>query len=168
MDHNNLNGESAQAPFEQVPIFKADPVTDSERYLERLCRRTFLSLWSYVGVFRDQGRGEFGGDGKEVTDLLVIFGNNVIVFSDKTCAYPLAETNTAWSRWFKKTVLKAANQIYGAERWIRYAPDKLFLDRKCTQPFPLQLALSEELRFYRVVVAHGASEACRAHFGYGH
>ena len=31
-------------------------ITDSERHLSRLCRRTFLSLWSHPNVYRDQGQ----------------------------------------------------------------------------------------------------------------
>jgi hypothetical protein len=51
-------------------LVRAEGVTDSERYLGRLCEHSFLSLWSYPGVFRDQGRRDRRGDGKEVCDLL--------------------------------------------------------------------------------------------------
>ena len=37
-------------------ISRADGITKSERYLGTLCDRTFLSLWSYPGVYWDQGR----------------------------------------------------------------------------------------------------------------
>ena len=48
--------------------------TSSERYLTRLCRRSFLRLWSWPNIYRDQ---HWGGSalGKEVCDLLVVFGN---------------------------------------------------------------------------------------------
>lgn len=42
------------------PIEKAAGTTAAERYLGSLCERTFLSMWSYPSVFRDQGR-ENGG-----------------------------------------------------------------------------------------------------------
>ena len=64
-------------------IERALGTTPTERYLKKLCDHTFLSLWSYPGVYRDQYAGE-GGDGKEVCDLLVVFENDVIVFSDDT------------------------------------------------------------------------------------
>ncbi len=52
------------------------PVTPSESYLSQLCRRAFLYLWSYPNLYRDQGhRGE--GHGKELCDLLVVFGNDL-------------------------------------------------------------------------------------------
>jgi hypothetical protein len=31
------------------PVEKAVPVTPAERYLGKLCQRSFLSLWSYPG-----------------------------------------------------------------------------------------------------------------------
>lgn len=66
-----------------APVQPAEGVTDAERYLAKLCKRSFLSLWSYPGVFRDQGRVDGKGDGKEVCDLLVVFDNHIIIFSDK-------------------------------------------------------------------------------------
>ena len=59
-------------------IVRSEGVTASERYLEKLCRRSFLSLWSYPGVLRDQGRSNGKGDGKEVSDLLVVFEKHIL------------------------------------------------------------------------------------------
>lgn len=70
------------------PIVKAESVTGAESFLRALCENTFLSLWSYPGVFRDQGK-KGTGDGKEVCDLLVVFGDHIIIFSDKYCEYQL-------------------------------------------------------------------------------
>jgi hypothetical protein len=65
--------------LEPNPIVRSEGVTETERYLKRLCDRSFLSLWSYSGVFRDQGRTDGKGDGKEVADLLVVFENHIII-----------------------------------------------------------------------------------------
>ena len=93
-------------------ISRADGITESERYLKRLCERTFLSLWSYPGVYRDQGRSG-KGDGKEVCDLFVVFENHVIIFSDKDCAFPdSGDLTKDWSRWFRKAVKKSADQVW--------------------------------------------------------
>ena len=70
-----------KSPATGPAISRADGITDSERYLKKLCERTFLSLWSYPNVYRDQG-GAAKGDGKEVCDLLVVFENHIIMFSD--------------------------------------------------------------------------------------
>ena len=67
------------------PIERPEGVTDAERSLKRLCDRSFLSLWSHAGIYRDQGKvGK--GHGKEVCDLLVVFEDHIIIFSDKDCS----------------------------------------------------------------------------------
>ena len=140
-----------------------DPVTPSESYLRKLCKRTFLSLWSYPNPFRDQGSGT--RDGKEICDLLVVFENDVIIFSDKHCEFPRsADLGRDWARWYRRAVEKSAGQLWGAERWIRTHPDRVFLDTQCTKKFPLSL-LAPTTTFHRVVVAHGASARCVRELG---
>ena len=71
------------------PIFvRVEGVTDAERYLGTLCDRTFLSLWSHQGVYKSQGMKGGKGHGKEICDLLVVFEDHVIIFSDKDCVFP--------------------------------------------------------------------------------
>lgn len=141
------------------PVVRQSGGTSTERYLSRLCDRTFLSLWSYPAVFRDQGKP--GGDGKEVCDLLVVFGDDVIIFSDKECSIPNSgNLDKDWSRWFRRAVQHSAEQVWGAERWIRTFPDRLFLDRACTQRLPLAIDPTR-VRFHRMVVAHDAAQRCR-------
>ena len=64
------------------------PLTDSEAYLAKLASRSFLSMWSYP----NPGFGPPGNrsKGKELCDLMVVFGNTVILFSDKDCDRPSA------------------------------------------------------------------------------
>jgi hypothetical protein len=139
------------------PISKSAAQTVSERYLADLCSRTFLSLWSYTGVYRDQvGTGK---EGKEICDLLVVCGRHVIIFSDKHCRFSESDDLAlSWSRWFRKAVEKSADQAFGAERWIRNFPSRLFLDRPCTRAFPITLPDMSDAVFHRIVVAHGISE----------
>ena len=68
-------------------IKRPEGVTTAERYLKKLCDRTFLSLWSYSGIYRDQVNKEHG-HGKEICDLIVVFEGHVIIFSDKDCSFP--------------------------------------------------------------------------------
>ncbi len=140
-------------------IIKADGVNTSEKYLASLCEKTFLALWSYPRVYKDQGGG------KEVCDLLVVFKNHVIIFSDKYCKFP--ETNNPqqdWDRWYKRAIVDSANQLYGAERWIKSFPKRLFLDHLCTKHFPLEIPSPEKADFHRILIAHGAAEQCRKRF----
>lgn len=149
-----------------LPVVRSEGVTASERYLGKLCSRSFLSLWSYPGVFRNQGRSNGKGDGKEVCDLLVVFENHIIIFSDKDCHFAdSGNLEVDWGRWYKKAILKSAKQVWGAERWIREFPDRLFLDRQCTVPFPIALPNPADAIVHRIVVAHDASRRCREVLG---
>ncbi len=148
------------------PITRGDGITTAERYLKQLCDRSFLSLWSYPGVYRDQGRADCRGDGKEVCDLLVVFNDHILIFSDKDCAFPdTGNRDRDWSRWYRRAVDRSAKQVWGAERWIKEHPDRLFLDRACTQPFPIDLPDPAAAKFHRIVVAHDASQRCRRELG---
>ena len=148
------------------PIVKNTGETAAERYLARLCNKSFLSLWSYPGVYRDQGRTEGKGDGKEVCDLLVVFGDHVIIFSDKDCEFKdTGRVELDWRRWFRKSILSSAHQIWGAEKWIRGYQGKLFIDKKCQVPLPINLPNADEMKVHRIVVAHDRSGRCRAIVG---
>jgi hypothetical protein len=141
-----------------MSIERAEGVNDSERYLKRLCDQTFLSLWSYSEVYKSPG--------KELCDLLVIFGNDIIIFSDKDCQFP-SSNNLAldWNRWFQRAIYKSACQAWGAERRIRRDPKHLFLDRTCSEPFPLNIPDTKAARFHLIVVAHDASSRCQNELG---
>jgi len=143
-----------------VPVQRADGSTKAERYLQRLCERSFLRFWSYPRVFRDQGKG------KEICDLLVVFDEHILIFSDKDCVFPeTANVHAAWSRWFRRAVMGGARQIWGAERWIRSHPDRIFLDCQCTRRFPFPLPDMASAKFHRIVVAHNASVRCAEYYG---
>jgi hypothetical protein len=136
---------------------KSTGITASERYLADLCERSFLSLWSYPNFYRSLG--------KELCDNLIVFRDHIIIFSDKSCQFPeTSNEGSDWSRWFKRAVLQSARQVYGAERWLREQPKRLFLDARCTQPFPLILPRAKDAHFHRVVVALNASARCKRHF----
>jgi hypothetical protein len=148
-----------------APIVKQSGVTAAERILSLSCAKSFLSLWSYPSVFRDQ-RANPGGDGKELCDLLVVFGNDLVIFSDKDCEFPsTGRLDVDWARWFRRAVQKSAEQLWGAERWIRQNPARLFLDRLCSQRLPVPLPPSSNMRVQRIVVAHKAASRCRELMG---
>ena len=154
------NGESLKQYRQSVP--KAEGVTESERYLARVAEKSFLNLWSYPSPFRDQQQSG-RGDGKELCDLLVVCGRYIVIFSEKTIAWPNGNVTVAWCRWAKRAVRDAAKQAKGSERWITEFPDRIFLDRRCETPFPINLPSPDERIIHRVVVARGAAAACREH-----
>lgn len=147
-------------------IVLSDGTTSSERHLARLCERTFLRMWSYPNLFTDRGRHGNVGVGKELCDLLVVFANDIIIFSDKSCEFPdSGNLEVDWKRWYRKSVKKSADQVFGAERWIKNFPARIFLDPNCQHPFPFEIPSGSEARFHRVVVASNAIERCRQHHG---
>jgi hypothetical protein len=147
-------------------VIPNEGVTQAERRLAKLCKKSFLSLWSYPAVYRDQGRGDRKGDGKEVCDLLVIFENHILIFSDKDCEFKdSGRLELDWSRWFKRAILKSADQVFGAERWVKRFPNNLFLDRKCETPLPVVLPNIETALFHRIVVAHDGARKIKTMLG---
>ncbi len=144
---------------------KQQGTTGAERNLARLCERTFLSLWSYPNVVRDV----FAPGtrvGKEVCDLLVIFEDQVLIFSDKDCEVPeTGDLQLDWSRWFRKAVVANAKQAHGAERWLRRFPNRLFLDRQCSKTLPVVREITDRTRFHLIVVAHRIATRCRDELG---
>lgn len=146
------------------PVVRGEGRTPAERYLALLAERSFLNLWSFPSPHRDQ---KVGSDGKEICDLLIVCGDHVLIFSEKTYSWPSASTEIAWSRWYRKAIKKSADQIRGAERWIRDFPDRIFLDPACQQPLPISLPPPDRMRVHGIVVAGGAGEACREYFNGG-
>jgi len=153
-------------PPKNPPIIKNIGVTASEKYLGKLCNKTFLSLWSYPGVYQDKGKSDDKGHGKEVCDLLVVFGEHIIIFSDKDCTFPdTGDLALDWKRWFKRAIAKSANQAWGAERWIRQYSSRVFLDRECSKSMPIDFPNIINAKFHLVVVAHGISQQIKKLFG---
>lgn len=148
----------------QSPVYRAEGVTNAERHLQKLCDHSFLSLWSYPNIYRDQDYGK--GEGKEICDLLVVFHNHVLLFSDKDCVFPNTDSlELNWSRWFRRAILQSAEQLWGAERWLKSHPNRIFLDRACIHQFPLEFPDWSTAKVHRILVAHGASNACRGELG---
>lgn len=137
-----------------MAIPKSEGVTPTERLLAQLCDRTFLKLWSYPNPFRD--------DGDELCDLIVVFENEVLIFVDREKRQfdsTLEDVNVAWKRWRRAVIDRQVSSVHGAERYIRMGRP-IYLDPKQAHPFPIPINL-ENARFHKIVVAHGAREACK-------
>lgn len=142
--------------------------TDSERALARLARKAFLSLWSYANVYSDEGRPTDKGDGKELVDLLVVFGNDVLLFSDKQCEFQTGvDIKVGWPRWYKRAIEKSARQLSGAESFLRRFPDRVFIDKSCQTRLPVALPDPSKARYFLIAVTRGGHDAAARHFGGG-
>lgn len=154
---------SSENPWSTLKTASGSTPTESQ--LLHLARNSFLSLWSFPNVYTDEGRRGTNSDGKELCDLMVVFGDDVLLFSDKNCAFPPTDDlNLAWSRWYRRAVEKSAKQLAGAESWITRFPSQVFLDAKCSKVVPIQLPPAERRRVHLIAVAHGASAAAIKHW----
>ena len=73
--------EHGKVNYPEMILEKSDGASDSERYLIQKCQSTFMSLWSYPNLFTSEKKG------KELCDVLALFGNHLFLFSDKFCVF---------------------------------------------------------------------------------
>jgi hypothetical protein len=138
-----------------MAIIKSTGVTDTERMLADYCERSFLGLWSWPNLYED--------DGKELSDVLAVFEDRVFIFFDREGRHfdkEGVDTETAWSRWRRKVVDAQIDTARGAERYLR-SGRPIFLDAKLTTRFPLDIR-RDRMTVHKIIVAHGAAEACKA------
>lgn len=135
-------------------ITRSPGVTPTERLLARLCDQSFLRLWSYPNPFKD--------DGHELCDLLAVFGDRVFVFFDREIALadtPEKDPQVQWQRWKRKVIDAQARTAHGAERYLR-SGRKVYLDARREISFPIPMD-PKNLVVHKIIVAHGAMEACK-------
>ncbi|MFI3242394.1 MAG: SEC-C metal-binding domain-containing protein [Alphaproteobacteria bacterium] len=143
-----------------MKIVKSKGLNESENRLTKLGDKVFLDLWSYPNVFyKDKTPKEFA-------DLLVVCGNNIIIFSDKEIKFNKdIDIAKAWRRWENKAILSSIKQLNKAEHRLINHKDRLFLDAKYTQPFPIDLPNIENMKIYLICVANGVKSACEEFYG---
>lgn len=148
-----------------TPITKSRGFTDTERTLARLCSATFLDLWSYPSLYTSEGRRHGKGVGKELCDLLVVFGSDVVLFSDKNIKFNLdIDLKVAWRRWERKSIHDSIVQLLGARKWLIEHPGEVYLDPKCEERFPF-LDSAEQYHLHLVAVTKNTYEVAAKHFG---
>lgn len=144
-----------------VYIQRDTSFTESERYVNGLGDKSFLKFWTWPNLFRDQEGG------KEICDLIIVFGNDILLISDKEIEFKSEKGElVGWKRWYKDAITKSFKQTKGAERWIKTYPDRLFVDKKCTTKFPINIDLSKA-KFHHILVTHGLENILEEKLGYG-
>lgn len=138
------------------PIKKARGLTPTEKHLAKLADDTFLALWSWPNVFKKPG--------KELCDLLVVCGDDVLIFSDKHNAWPDGDFELAWERWYRRAIGVSVKQVRNADRWLKTNPQEIFADEKCQQPIPLKLPPIGQRRVHGICVASGGEDAASSYF----
>lgn len=130
-------------------IERGIPVNTTEKTLSDLCDLAFLKLWSFPNPYKESG--------KELCDVLVVFDNNIIIFSVKNIKYNENKGLAGWQRWKRKAIDESITQINGAEKWIKNHPDQIYLNKNCNTIIPINS--KKKFKIYRIVVAHGISDS---------
>lgn len=126
------------------------PRSPSEAYLLSLAERTFLKLWAVPNSFY--------APNKELTDLIVPFGDDVIIISDKACRFDLEKPlNVAWGRWYRNAIKDSLRQLKTAMQRIQRAPDGIFTDVQARSSLPWPVAPGCQSRFHLVAIARADS-----------
>lgn len=121
-------------------------MTPSEKLVSDLCTRSFLSLWSYASPQRS--------DGRELCDALVVFGQNVVIFSVKDIAlsdHP--DQGVVERRWTKKAIDDSIKQLSGAKRILASMSGVIRHDGSAGVSLPSEASR----RVHLVAVASGAN-----------
>ncbi|EPG2620436.1 preprotein translocase subunit SecA, partial [Escherichia coli] len=127
-------------------------VNESEERLLNFTKKTFLSMWSHSNIFYKKG--------KEFCDVMVVFGNDVIIMSDKLINYNIEiDEKIAWNRWYKSAIESSIKQLNGAYNHINSYPDNLYTDAQATEPFSMELPHSDEICIHLIAIANGCSNA---------
>ena len=126
----------------------------AEEFVFHICKETFLSLWTYANPL--------GKNGKELCDLLIVCGPDIVIFSVKEIKLTGSEdVETDWKRWNRRAIEESANQVYGAERWLASATHII----KGDGSLGIELPAGDEQQIHRIVVALGGKD--KVPMGYG-
>ena len=129
------------------------PLTGSEAYLAKLAARSFLSMSSDPNP--DFGTPGNESKGKELCDLMVVFDNTVILFSDKDCQSPSSgDSDLDWTRCYNHAVSGSVKQLRGAKRTLSQQPEKIHTDLILRLAVPLELLDPGCMKIHLVAVAH--------------
>jgi hypothetical protein len=127
----------------------------AEALVYELCRKSFLSLWSYVNPSQKP-------HGRELCDILVVCNPDIIIFSVKHSTLPKngkPEVNVA--RWKRRAIDASVSQIYGAERTLKNLTHVV----KNDSSLGVDLPNPTEARVHRVAIALGSDGAVAMPYG---
>lgn len=120
--------------------------SSSEAFLLNLAERTFLKLWAIPNSFY--------APNKELTDLIVPFGDDVIIISDKACRFDFEKPlSITWGRWYRNAIEDSVRQLKTAMQRVQRRPEGIFTDVQARLPVPWPVAQGGKPRFHLVSIA---------------
>jgi len=125
----------------------------SEQKVEFFCKNSFLSLWCFPNPIRKDNN-------KELCDLLVVCGENVLVVSVKDIKISESgDYETDLIRWEKRALDESFEQIYGAERALKNNISFVYAE----QEYKIDNISNKNI--YRLAIAIGRGEKFHLKFG---
>lgn len=121
----------------------SEGLTESEKFVNSICERAFLSLWTHPNPI--------GKKGKELCDCLIVCGNHIVIISVKDIKFKDTGDEAGWKRWTKAAIDKSASQIWGAERWLNSSVEFTRHDGR-----QVELPIKENRIVHRISVSLGA------------
>lgn len=122
-------------------------MTPSEKYVSELCEKSFLPFWSFPNPI--------GKKDKELCDVFVVCENNIIIISVKDISISEhKDESVQYDRWVKKAIYDSADQIYGAERFLKSVDEVFSKDRRTK----IKLPEKKTRIIHRIAIAFGSKE----------
>ena len=129
-------------------------MTESEKFVFELCNLAFLKLWSHPNPL---GKKE-----KELCDVLIVCGNDVIIISVKHIQITSkGDIELEEKRWIKRAIEDSVKQIYGAERIIALKEKIKLKDNETL----IELPPKKDRKTHRIAVAIGRGDKHSLKFG---
>jgi hypothetical protein len=130
-------------------------MNEAEAIVFRVCRNSFLSLWSYSNPRKEP-------NGKELCDVLVVCEPDVIIFSVKEIKLgDGGRPEIDAERWRRRAIEESTKQVCGAERILKKACNVITHDSSLGVALPN----ATEIKIHRIAVALGGKRQVSLPFG---
>ena len=137
--------------FDQFRINYGEGLTPTEQVLKYFGERSFLRFWSHANPHRTPWQ--------ELCDLLVVCGDYVIIFSDKSSDFQFQkDEQIAWRRWYREAIAKSVRQLNGAVRHLFELQTPIYKDTACKVPLGIPIPSREKAKVYRVAAVSLSKE----------
>lgn len=124
-------------------------VNEAEAFVHRVCRRTFLSLWSLENPIGPK-------QGKELADALIVSGEDIVLISVKDRnVKPSGDLHVDAARWYRDAVAGSVKQLRGAHRALSRMGE---VRRRDNPEVTLGLPAPGKRRLHFVAVALGGDD----------
>lgn len=142
------------------------PLNESEEYLFRIGYKSFLNLWALPNPYWGSSEDCPIVKRDELCDLLVVFGNDVIVFSDKSNSYPdTQDENLNWKRWYRRTISNSVKQLKKAKIRLLMPGCAVFDGHKSENTIHFRIPGKDDIRIHLLAVARTAGDICEKNLG---